>query len=92
MTERKELPKVFQLTDEQKAEIGKLAQALHEKCIEFEAPAIVAICAGNDGEGWTAIKSAYFNGERTPGSMSLAHRIIDKNIGSPLQLIASITG
>ncbi|QKN87923.1 hypothetical protein Alexa_042 [Acinetobacter phage vB_AbaP_Alexa] len=87
MNERNELPEIFQLTAEQQAELEKLADALHAKCVEFEAPVMITICIGNDGDGWSAGEANYFNGYRTPEAMALARTIIDKNITSQMQLL-----
>lgn len=91
MTIQTELPEFFQLTAEQRAEIKKLGTALREKCVEFEAPFMIAICLGNEENGSEVAESNYFNGERTPDCMAIARVIVDKNITNPLQLLALIT-
>ena len=91
MTERNELPVEFSLTDQQNAELEVLVNTLIEKCREFEAPVMVAICVENTNDDKGCFGSAeanYFNGERTPDSMAFARLIIDKNISSPVQLLA----
>lgn len=91
MTERNELPKEFALTDEQQAEIKSLADALHKKCVELEAPVMIAICVSNSDENWESAEANYFNGVRTPDAMAIARVIVEKNISSPLQLLALMT-
>lgn len=92
MTTQNELPVEFQLTDEQKAEIQSLIQTLHEKCVEYEAPFMVAVCTGADSEGKFVGEANYFNGERTPDCMALACSIIKRNITHPMELILGLSG
>lgn len=87
MTERKELPNDFCLTDEQVKEIETLVNALHDKCREYEAPFMVAICVGRNGEESQVAEANYFNGERTPTCMALACHVVDKNISNKLDLL-----
>lgn len=91
MNERNELSVEFCLTKEQEAELEVLANALLEKCHEFEAPVMIAICLENKNDAintWRSAECNYFNGERTPDAMAIARVIIDKNITNPIQLLA----
>lgn len=90
MNEQNQLPTEFDLTTEQKAEIEQLVNQLHEKCREFEAPFMVAICLGKTDTGSQVAEASYFNGDRTPDCMALAEAVVDKNITHPLQLLASM--
>lgn len=92
MTERKQLPVEFELTNEQNAELELLVNALIDKCKEFEAPVMVAICVQNDGKKWAAAEANYFNGERTPTAIAIANSIVEQNIAHPMQLLALMAG
>lgn len=93
MTKHNELPVKFCLTDEQNAELEVLANALIEKCREFEAPVMIAICVKNKGDenqSWSAAEANYFNGDRTPNAMAIACKIVKENINSPIGLLGLI--
>lgn len=90
MSTENELSVEFCLTDEQKEELKVLTNALIEKCREFEAPVMIAICTENSinkDSKWLSAEANYFNGERTPTAMAIARTIVDKNITHPVQLL-----
>lgn len=95
MIKQKNLPVEFYLTDEQNAELEVLVNALIEKCQEFEAPVMVAICIENKNDeknSWRSAEAHYFNGERTPDAMAVACKIVEDNINSPIGLLSLISG
>lgn len=91
MTTQNNLPVEFSLTAEQRAEIERLATELHNKCYEFEAPFMVAICVGRSDAGSEVAEANYFDGKRTPDCMAMARHIVDKNIRNPIELMASLS-